>query len=162
MFFGRGLLLCFAIERDKLVQALCLRDALFNILKFSQYRAARLDPRLAMAYWGQALVLGPNINAPMDPANEPKAVEVIKKAIALKAKASPRERAACTADHSRCSQGRAKEDVVQLNAIFPTRDIGADPARVNDRGQTALMWAAARNNAAPDARNRNCSPSSTF
>jgi hypothetical protein len=25
-----------------------------------------------MAYWGQALVLGPNINAPMDAANEPK------------------------------------------------------------------------------------------
>jgi len=26
-----------------------------------------------MAYWGQALVLGPNINAPMDPADEPRA-----------------------------------------------------------------------------------------
>ena len=33
--------------------------------------AARLDPHCAMAYWGQALVLGPNINSPMDPANEP-------------------------------------------------------------------------------------------
>ena len=29
--------------------------------------AARLDPSCAMAYWGQALVLGPNINAPMTP-----------------------------------------------------------------------------------------------
>ena len=28
--------------------------------------AARLDPGAAMAYWGQALVLGPNINAPMN------------------------------------------------------------------------------------------------
>ena len=28
--------------------------------------AARLDPSCAMAYWGQALVLGPNINAPMN------------------------------------------------------------------------------------------------
>ena len=54
--------------------------------------AARLEPNLAMAYWGEALALGPNINAPMDPANEPKAVEVIKKAIALKAKASPRRK----------------------------------------------------------------------
>ena len=27
--------------------------------------AARLDPSLAMAYWGQALALGPNLNAPM-------------------------------------------------------------------------------------------------
>lgn len=55
--------------------------------------AARLDPNLAMAYWGQALVLGPNINAPMDPAAEPKAFELAQKAIALKPKASARERA---------------------------------------------------------------------
>src|SRR4030095_7905097 len=27
--------------------------------------AARLDPSLAMAYWGQALALGPSLNAPM-------------------------------------------------------------------------------------------------
>ena len=44
--------------------------------------AARLDPDLAMAFWGEALALGPNINAPMDPANEPKALEVIQKAVA--------------------------------------------------------------------------------
>ena len=55
--------------------------------------AARLDPSLAMAYWGQALVLGPNINAPMDAAAEPKALELIAKAMALKRHASPRERA---------------------------------------------------------------------
>ena len=47
--------------------------------------AARLDPTLAMAYWGQALVLGPNINAPMAPEAEPKALELLQKAIALKA-----------------------------------------------------------------------------
>ena len=29
--------------------------------------AARLDPRCAICIWGQALVLGPNINLPMDP-----------------------------------------------------------------------------------------------
>jgi tetratricopeptide (TPR) repeat protein len=55
--------------------------------------AARLDPNLAMAYWGQALVLGPNINAPMDPNAEPTALELIKKAVSLESKASPRERA---------------------------------------------------------------------
>jgi len=54
------------------------------------YREAeRLDPNLAIAFWGEALALGPNINAPMDPASEPKALEAIGKAIALKAKASP-------------------------------------------------------------------------
>jgi tetratricopeptide (TPR) repeat protein len=55
--------------------------------------AARLDPDLAMAYWGQALVLGPNINAEMDPANEPVAHELVQKAVSLKSKASPREQA---------------------------------------------------------------------
>jgi tetratricopeptide (TPR) repeat protein len=55
--------------------------------------AARLDPGCAMAYWGQALVLGPNINAAMDPENEPKALELVQRAVALKAKATPRERA---------------------------------------------------------------------
>src|ERR1044072_1724321 len=39
--------------------------------------AARLDKDLAMAYWGEALALGPNINAPMDPASEPKTLQVI-------------------------------------------------------------------------------------
>ena len=55
--------------------------------------AARLQPDLAMAYWGHALVLGPNINAPMAPEEEPKALELVNKAIALKAKATARERA---------------------------------------------------------------------
>lgn len=55
--------------------------------------AARLDPSLAMAYWGQALVLGPNINAAMDPADEPKAYELVQQALAMKDPAPPRERA---------------------------------------------------------------------
>lgn len=55
--------------------------------------AARLDPSLAMAYWGQALVLGPNINAAMDPKDEPRAHELAQKAVSLKATASPREQA---------------------------------------------------------------------
>lgn len=54
--------------------------------------AARLDPKCAMAYWGSALVIGPNINAPMAAGDEPKALEFIQKAIALKAGVTPRER----------------------------------------------------------------------
>lgn len=54
--------------------------------------AARLDPNLAMAWWGQALVLGPNINSTMNPDDEPKAYELIQKALAMKDKATPRER----------------------------------------------------------------------
>ena len=55
--------------------------------------AARLDPECAMAYWGQALVLGPNINAPMEPGDEPRARDLVQKALELAPKASPRERA---------------------------------------------------------------------
>jgi tetratricopeptide (TPR) repeat protein len=55
--------------------------------------AARLDPECAMAYWGHALVLGPNINAPMAPEEEPKAYELAQKAMSLKAKVTPREQA---------------------------------------------------------------------
>lgn len=54
--------------------------------------AARLDPNAAMAYWGQALVLGPNINAAMAPEEEPKALAHLRKAQALKSKVSQRER----------------------------------------------------------------------
>jgi tetratricopeptide (TPR) repeat protein len=55
--------------------------------------AARLDPNAAMAYWGMALVHGPNINMEMAPDAEPKAYELIQKAMALKKHASERERA---------------------------------------------------------------------
>jgi tetratricopeptide (TPR) repeat protein len=70
--------------------------------------AARLDPDCAMAYWGQALVLGPNINAAMDPENEAKAHALAQKAVALEAKASPRERALIDALARRYS-GRAAD-----------------------------------------------------
>src|SRR5688572_5098253 len=46
--------------------------------------AARLEPGLAMAYWGHALVLGPNINMPMAPEAEAQAYELVQKAVALK------------------------------------------------------------------------------
>lgn len=55
--------------------------------------AARLDPHCAMAHWGQALVLGPNINSPMDPANEPIARQFIEQALQMKSHVSEREQA---------------------------------------------------------------------
>lgn len=70
--------------------------------------AARLDPGCAMAYWGQALVLGPNINVPMTPEDEPKALELVQKAVATKARASAREQAYIDALSQRYS-GKAEE-----------------------------------------------------
>lgn len=85
------------------------------------YREAeRLDPNLAIAYWGEALALGPNINAPMDPASEPKALEAIKKAVALKAHAAPREQAlidALTNRYSGRAEDRRTRDVAYADAM---------------------------------------------
>jgi tetratricopeptide (TPR) repeat protein len=45
-----------------------------------------------MAYWGQALVLGPNINAAMAPDDEPKALALVEKAASLARGVTARER----------------------------------------------------------------------
>ena len=82
--------------------------------------AARLDPNLAMAYWGQALVLGPNINAAMAPEAEPQALALVQKAIALKGKASARERAyidALAARYTGNAADRAKGDRAFADAM---------------------------------------------
>lgn len=58
------------------------------------FRAAqRIDPDCAMCYWGEALVLGPNINAPMKPEDVPIAWNALRKAKSLASRASARERA---------------------------------------------------------------------
>jgi tetratricopeptide (TPR) repeat protein len=55
--------------------------------------AARLDPDCAMAYWGMALVLGPNINMAMPPEAETPAYQMIRQALALRKNASEKEKA---------------------------------------------------------------------
>ena len=91
--------------------------------------AARLDPSLAMAYWGQALVLGPNINAPMTPDVEPKAFELLQKAIALKGKATAKERAyidALTARYTGKADDRAAADRAYADAMRRLTDAYPD------------------------------------
>src|SRR5436190_6122719 len=94
----------------------------FNHAEASRaYREAeRLDPNLAIAFWGEALALGPNINAPMDPASEPNALETIQKAVALKKNASPREQAlidALTNRYSGRAEDRKARDVAYADAM---------------------------------------------
>lgn len=55
--------------------------------------AQKIDPGFAMAYWGEALVLGPNINAAMDDANVPIAWEALQQARAHRDGTSTREKA---------------------------------------------------------------------
>jgi tetratricopeptide (TPR) repeat protein len=66
----------------------------FNHLEaFRSFKeAARLDPDFAMAYWGQAMCLGPNINAAMDPADGKTVYEAVVKAQSLADRVSEKEK----------------------------------------------------------------------
>jgi tetratricopeptide (TPR) repeat protein len=57
------------------------------------HQAQQLDAACALCYWGEALVLGPNINAPMTADANPLAVEALAKAQAAAGGASAKEQA---------------------------------------------------------------------
>jgi tetratricopeptide (TPR) repeat protein len=78
-FFDQGLRLVYAFNHAEAVRA--FREA------------ARLDPTLAMASWGHAYALSPNVNDPITSEREQEAYETIQRAVALEAHASPAERA---------------------------------------------------------------------
>jgi tetratricopeptide (TPR) repeat protein len=83
-------------------------------------KAAQLDPACAMCWWGTALVLGPHINAGMDPANAALAWEHLQKALAAP-RASTRERAYIEALSKRYVEvpeaDRRELDVAYANAM---------------------------------------------
>ena len=58
----------------------------------SYLKATQLDPDCAMCWWGAALVLGPHVNAAMDPADNPKAWQSLQRAVALAPKLGRGER----------------------------------------------------------------------
>jgi tetratricopeptide (TPR) repeat protein len=103
LFFSQGMMLTYGFNHAEASR--------------SFREAVRLDPNLAMAYWGIALVLGPNINLAMPPENEPKAYEMIQKAIALKKNASEKEQAYIDALATRYS-GEAKPDRSALDRAY--------------------------------------------
>src|SRR5256714_12878772 len=78
-FFDQGLSYVYAFNHDEAVR--------------SFKRAADLDGDLAMACWGVAYALGPNINLDVDPEREIAAYNAVERARALASKASPQERA---------------------------------------------------------------------
>jgi tetratricopeptide (TPR) repeat protein len=71
--------------------------------------AQRLDPSCALCFWGEALVLGPNINAPMEPGANEAALAVLRRAAALAPQAGPRERALVEALEKRYSADPAAD-----------------------------------------------------
>jgi tetratricopeptide (TPR) repeat protein len=78
-YFNQGLRLAYAFNHGEAQRAF--------------RKAQKLDPGCAMCFWGEALVLGPNINLPMPEEAVAPAFAAAQKAQALAAKASPRERA---------------------------------------------------------------------
>jgi tetratricopeptide (TPR) repeat protein len=56
-------------------------------------RATELDPQMAMAWWGVAIALGPNINLDVDPEREKAAYDAVQKALSLSQNAPANERA---------------------------------------------------------------------
>ena len=79
--------------------------------------AQRLDRDCAMCWWGEALALGPNINAPMDSRDRNAALDAADKAMALRAQASPLERALVEAVTKRYSRD-PKADRAGLDSAY--------------------------------------------
>jgi tetratricopeptide (TPR) repeat protein len=78
-FFNQGLALIYAFNHEE--------------ARRSFEQAAKLDPKLAMAYWGIALAVGPNYNEPqIDPARLLAADRALEKANELAAGASQKDR----------------------------------------------------------------------
>ncbi len=78
-FFDQGLRQIYAFNHDEAAR--------------SFQRAADLDPKLAMAYWGIAEAVGPNYNDPASDDRFKAAHEAIQKAVDLSGPASPAEQA---------------------------------------------------------------------
>src|SRR6266581_3371924 len=77
--------------------------------------AGELDPNLAMAWWGVALALGPNINLDVDPDREKQAYDAVQ--TALTKNASPEEHDIIAALAMRYSND-AKADLKKLAADY--------------------------------------------
>ncbi|MDZ8184010.1 MAG: hypothetical protein RMX96_04000 [Nostoc sp. ChiSLP02] len=77
-FFDQGLNLIYGFNHDEAVR--------------SFQHAAELDPQMAMAHWGIALALGPNINSVITSSKEQAGYQAIQQALFLAGQASTKER----------------------------------------------------------------------
>lgn len=102
-YFDQGLILAFGFNHAEAARS------------FRQ--AYQLDPKCALCYWGEALVLGPNINAPMDPSAASQAYDLAQKSLALADSVTDKERALIEALSSRYSK-EAPEDRSQLDEAY--------------------------------------------
>ena len=98
------------------------------------FRAAqRLDPGCARCWWGEALALGPNINAAMDARDHHAAIAAIDRAMALRTAAAPLEQA-----------------LIEALALRYARDPAADRAALDAAYADAMLEVARRFPASDD------------
>lgn len=83
----------------------------------ASFKAAQaLDPGCVLCFWGEALVLGPNINAPMEPGAMGQALAALSRAEALLPRANERERGLVGALRHRYSADPAADPMALENA----------------------------------------------
>ena len=105
--------------------------------------AQKLDPTCALCFWGEALVLGPNINVPMMPEAQAPALAALKQAQALAAGASAKERALIAALAKRYSEtppaDRAPLDGAYADAMAALSDAYPDDLDIAALAAEAAM-----------------------
>jgi tetratricopeptide (TPR) repeat protein len=102
-FFDQGLRLIYAFNHDEAAR--------------SFQRAAQLDPKFAMAWWGVAVAVGPNYNLPVDAEREKLAVDAVHHGLELSTSATPVEQDYIHAIATRFSSA-ANPDYQQLNLDY--------------------------------------------
>ena len=132
-FFDQGLRLTYAFNHDEARRAF--------------RKAQRLDPDCAMCFWGEALVLGPNINLPMQEDAVPLAYTAIQTARALAARAQAHEQALIAALSTRYVQD-PKADRVPLDAAYAAA-MGEVAARFPGDNEIAVLYAEALMDVSP-------------
>jgi tetratricopeptide (TPR) repeat protein len=126
-FFDQGLTLVYGFNHAEAVR--------------SFREAARLDPDCAMAYWGQALALAPNINEPAIPADRERAAyEAIQEALKRKAHASAKEAALIDAMAARFAAVPPENGREALNAAY-ARAMEPVYKRFPDDPDVAVLYA---------------------
>ncbi|MDO8433684.1 MAG: hypothetical protein Q7S58_14865 [Candidatus Binatus sp.] len=108
-YFDQGLTFIYAFNHDEAAG--------------SFKEAAQRDPDMAMAYWGIALSLGPNINLPEDDERGKAAYEAIQKARSLEPKVSEPERAYIEALAQRYAADGKMTDALQTAYANAMRDV---------------------------------------
>lgn len=126
-YFDQGLRLAYAFNHGEAQRA-------FRI-------AQRLDPDCAMCSWGEALVLGPNINLPMQDDAVAPAYAAARRAQMLAAKANPREQALIAALALRYAAD-PKADRAPLDEAYAAA-MGRVAAQFPDDDEIALLHAEA-------------------